>query len=82
MDGADAARMAGRPGLQQVERLGAAHLADRYAIGPQSQGGADELGQGDDAVTGAQRHEVGRGALQFTRILDQDDAIAGPGDLG
>ena len=82
MQGADTAGMAGAPGLQEIERLGAAHLADRNAVGPQPQGRADEIGQRGRAVLGAQRHEVGRGALQLARILDQHHAVAGLGDLG
>ena len=82
MDGADAAGMAGAPGLEQVERFGAAHLADRDAVGAQAQRGADEIGERDDAVLGAQRDEVGRGALQLARVLDQDDAIGGLRDFG
>ena len=38
VDRADAARMAGAPGLEQVERFGAAHFADRDAVGAQPQG--------------------------------------------
>ena len=37
VDGADAAGMTGAPGLEQIERLGTADLADRDAIGPQAQ---------------------------------------------
>ena len=37
VDRADPARMAGAPGFQQVQRFGAAHLADRYTVGPQPQ---------------------------------------------
>ena len=47
---ADAAGMAGAPGLKQVQRLGAAHLADRDAVGPQAQRRADEIGQRGRAV--------------------------------
>ena len=82
VDGADAAGMAGAPGLQEIERLGAAHLADRDAVGPQAQRGADEIGERGRAVLGAQRHQVRRGALQLAGILDQHDAVAGLGDLG
>ena len=60
VDGADAAGMAGAPGLQEIERFGAAHLADRDAVGPQAQRGAHEIGERGDAVLGAQRHEVRR----------------------
>ena len=82
VDRADAAGMAGAPGLEQVERLGAAHLADRDAIGPQPQRRAHEIGERGDAVLGAQRHQVRRRALQLARVLDQHDAVAGLGDLG
>ena len=82
VDGADAAGMAGAPGLQQVERLGAAHLADRNAVGAQAQRRAHEIGERGDAVLGAQRHEVRRGALQLARVLDQHDAVVGLGDFG
>ena len=77
VDGADAAGMAGAPGLQEIERLGAAHLADRDAVGAQAQRGADEIGERGDAVLGAHGDEVGRGALQLARVLDQDDAVGG-----
>ena len=79
---ADAAGMAGAPGLQEIERLGATHLADRDAVGTQPQRGAHEIGQRGHAVLGAQRHEVRRLALQLAGILDQHDAVAGLGDLG
>ena len=82
MDRADAAGMPGAPGLQEIERLGAAHLADRNAVGPQAQRRAHEIGQRGDAVLGAQRHEVRRCALQFAGILDQHHAVVGLGDLG
>src|SRR5215470_3312467 len=37
VDGADAARMTGAPGLQQVQRLGTAHLANRDAVRTKAQ---------------------------------------------
>ena len=77
-----AAGMAGAPGLQQVERLGAAHLADRDAVGAQPKRRLHEIGKRGHAVLGAERHEVRRGALQLARVLDQHDPVAGPGDLG
>lgn len=82
VDGADAAGMAGAPGLQQIERLGTSDLADRNAVGAQAERGADEIGERSDAVLCPHGDEVRRGALQFARILDQDDAIRGLGDLG
>ena len=82
VDGADPAGMAGAPGLEQVQRLGAADLADRDAVGPKAQRGADEVRQRGDAVLGAHRDEVRRAALQFAGVLDQHHAVAGAGDLG
>ena len=81
MQGADAAGMAGAPGLQEVQGLGAAHLADRDAIGPQAQRRSHEIGKRGGAVLGAERHQVRRGALQFAGVLDQHDPVAGLGDL-
>jgi len=43
MQGGDAARMAGIPGLQHVECLGAADFADNDPVGAQAQGRADEV---------------------------------------
>ncbi len=76
MDGADAARMAGAPGLQEVERLGTADLADRDAVGAQAQRRADEIGERGDTVRCPQRHQVQRRALQLAGVLDQNDSIA------
>ena len=81
MDGADAARMACAPGLEQIESLGAAHLADRNAIGPQAQRRTDQIRQRDHAVLGAQRHEIRRLALKFSRVFDENDPIRGLGDF-
>ena len=82
MDGADAAGMAGAPGLEEIERLGAAHLADRDAVGAQAQRRAHEIGERDDAVLGPQRHEVRREALKFAGVFDQHDPVGGLRDLG
>lgn len=73
--------MAGAPGFEQIERFGAAHLADGNAVGSQAQRGAYEIGEGGDAVLGAHRHEIGRGALQLARVLDQHDPVGRPRDL-
>ncbi len=43
MQGGDAARMAGIPGLQHVERLGAAHFTDNDPVWPEAQGRADKV---------------------------------------
>jgi len=45
VDGADPARMAGAPGFEQIERLAAAHLANRNPIGPQAQRRLHQIGQ-------------------------------------
>jgi hypothetical protein len=81
VDRADAARMAGAPGFEEIERLGAAHLADRDAIRAQAQRGPDEIGQRDDAILRAHGDEVRRGALQLPRVLNQDDTVGGLGDF-
>ena len=82
MHGGDAAGMAGVPGLQHVEGLGAAHLADDDAVGAQPQRRAHQVGQRGDAGLGAQRHAVGGRALELARVLQDDDALVEVGDLG
>ena len=82
VEGADAAGMSGAPGFQKIERFRSAHLADRDAVRPKSQGRADKIGERGCAVLGAKRNEVRSGALQFARVLDQDHPVAGLGDLG
>ena len=52
--------MAGIHGLQQVERLGSAHLADDDALGPHAQAVLDEIAHGDLALA----FEVGRPGLE------------------
>ncbi len=74
--------MTSAPRLQKIERLGAAHLADRDSVRTQPQRGPDEIGQRRGTVLGAQRYKVGCGALQLARILDQHHAVASLGDLG
>ncbi len=78
---ADAAGVAGAPGFDEVERLGAANLADGDTIGPEAQRRADQLGQRHHAVLGPHGDEVGRGALQLSRVFDQNDAIGSLGDF-
>src|SRR6516165_12684939 len=75
MNGADPAGMAGSPGFQQVQRFGATHLADWYAIRPQPERRTHEIGEGSNAIPGAQRHEVRRLALKLAGVLDQHHAI-------
>ena len=75
MDCADPAGMAGPPGLEQIERFCTAHFADGNAIGAQTQRRADQIGQSCNAILGPQRDEIGRGTLQFARVLDQDNPV-------
>ncbi len=67
--------------LQEIERLGAPHLADRNPVGRSR---SDERTRSDSDATPSlvrMRDEVGRGALQFARILDEDDAVGPTRDL-
>jgi hypothetical protein len=82
VDGGDPAGMAGVPGLEHVERLAAAHLADDDAVGAQPQRRADQVGHADAARPGAQRDVSGAARLQLARVLDQDDALVEPRHLG
>src|SRR3546814_18919692 len=59
MDRADAAGMAGAPRLEQIERFGAAHFADRDAIGTQAQACADELGHCNARCSNPRQDMVG-----------------------
>jgi len=70
VDGADAAEVARAPGLQQIERLSAAHLADRDAIGAQAQRRADKIGERSDAILRPHGDKVRRCALQLAGGLD------------
>lgn len=81
MDGADAARVTGPPGLEQVESFGAATSPTWNAVWSQSQRGPHQIRQGGDTVFGAHGDEVGCGD-RLARVLDDDDAIRGLGDLG
>ena len=82
MDGGDAARMAGAPGLEQIQRLASANLADDDAVGAQAQSRTHELGHGNDAGARAQRNVVVGRALEFHRVFENDYAVAGERDLG
>lgn len=74
--------MSGAQGLQQIERLSAAHLADWHAVRPQPQRRGDEIQERRGAVLSAERHKVRHRALQLARILNQHHPVAGLGDLG
>ena len=75
MNGADPARMARAPCFEQVEGFRSAHLADRDAVGAQAQRGPDQIGKRRHAVFRPHGDKIGRGALQFAGVLDDDDAI-------
>ena len=83
MDGRHAAVVAGVHGLEHVERLGPAALADDDPVGPHAQGVADQVAGGDLALA----LDVGRAGLhpddvrllepQFGRILDRRHPLVG-----
>ena len=58
----DPARMAGVPGLEQVERFSPAHLADNDPVGAQAQGRADKVLQAGAAAMGSELNHIGRSA--------------------
>ena len=74
--------VAGVHGLQHVQRLLAAHLAEDDAVGTHTQGVDDQLALPDGALA----FDVGRAALQarhvllldlqFGGVFDGDDALA------
>jgi hypothetical protein len=71
--------------VPQALRRSSASAPRTSPIGMRSGAGAARSGrdrQRDDAILGAHGDEVGRGALQLARVLDQDDAIGGLGDFG
>ena len=84
---AEAAEMAGVERLQQVERLGAAHLADEDAIGSVSKRRAQQVGDGDRRqrrflserhlrATRLEPQQVRLVEMNLGRLLDDDDAVA------
>ena len=81
MKGCDAAGMTGVPRLEEIERLGSAHLAHDDAVGPQPEGRADQIRERDRSLLGAERYHIVGGALQFAGVLEDDDTLAQPGDL-
>ena len=82
MQRANPTGMAGTPSFEEVERFGAAHLADRNTVGPKAKRRAHEVGKRGGSILRAQRDQVRRGALQLARILDQHHPVARLGDLG
>ena len=87
MDGAEASKVTGVEGLQEVEGLGAAYLADDDAIGPVPEGCAEQIGDGDSGQRRfvSQRHlsssrfeseEIRFVEMDLGGLLDHDDPIA------
>ena len=87
MNGGERAVVAGVHGLQHVQRLRAADLADDDPVWPHAQGVADELADRDLALAldvlraRLQSENVGLLHLQLGCVLDGDDAL-GVGDRG
>ena len=75
--------MAGVHGLQQVERLGSAHLAHDDAFGAHTQAVLDQVAHGDLALAfqvgraGFQAHHMRLLQLEFGGVLAGDDALLG-----
>ncbi|MDT4850629.1 hypothetical protein FQZ97_847820 [compost metagenome] len=82
MNGGDTAGMAGAPGLDQVQRLAAAHLADHHAVWAQAQRAAHQVGHGHHARFGAQSDVIEGRTLQLDRVLQHQHAVAAAGHLG
>ena len=87
MDRGERAVVAGVHGLEHVQRLGAADLADDDAVGPHAQGVANQVADGDLALSldvgrpGLEPDHVLLVELQLDGILDGDDAlVAGTND--
>ncbi len=78
----DAARMAGVPGLQHVERLAAPDLADDDAVGPEPLSVERTRSLRSTPALVLERDAVGRGAAQLARVLVPDHALVEPRQLG
>ena len=80
--------MTGVHGLQQVEGLRSAHLADDDAFGPHAQAVAHQVAHGDLAFAFEvgrprfQAHHVRLLQLQFGGVLAGDDALVVVDELG
>ena len=83
VDGGQRAVVAGVHGLQHVHGLGSTTLADDDAVGPHTQGVADEVADRDLALAldvgraRLQRDHVVLLELELGRVLDGDDALVG-----
>ena len=81
MDRRERAVVARVHGLEHVERLGAAALADDDAVGPHAQAVPDEVADRDLALAldvrraRLQRDHVLLAELELGRVLDRDDAL-------
>ena len=75
-------------GLEHVQGLAGAHLADDDAVGPHAQAVAHQVALGDLALLldvgrpGLQAHDVRLLELQLGRVLDGDDALMGRDEAG
>ena len=79
VDGRQAAVVAGVHGLQHVERLFAADLADDDAVGPHAEGVDDQIALLDRALAldvrrpRLEAHDVALAQHQLGGVLDRDD---------
>jgi hypothetical protein len=76
VNGGDAAGVARVPGLQKVEAFAAPDFADYDAVRAIAHGGAQQAPQ-IDGVRGALEHAIGRGALDFGGVLEDQQAFVG-----
>jgi hypothetical protein len=74
VDRPDAAGMPRAPGLEEVESLGAPHLADRNAVGTKPKARSHQVRHGD-ARRRAQSNDIGGVAAKLARVLDEDDPV-------
>ena len=88
VDGAHRSVMAGVHGLQQVEHLRAAHLADDDALGPHAQAVLDQVAHRHLAFalevrrTGFEPDHVRLLKLQLGRVLAGDDTLVAVDEVG
>ncbi|MCY1453559.1 hypothetical protein D9M71_705620 [compost metagenome] len=82
MNGGDAARVAGAPGLDQVQRLAAPYLANHHPIGAQAQRGAHQVSHAHHTRLGTQGDVIEGRALQLDRVLEYQHAVTRAGHFG
>ena len=73
--------MAGAPGLEEIERLGAAHFANRNPVRAKAKAGTDQIRERGNAILGPHRHKVWGAALELAGVFDQNNPVCGLGDL-